>query len=88
MRWRLEAVPTDVSTHHTRPEPITALFGATKSGSPEFAARAVGYGLPGLRVDGNDNLIGGPAPHDRNLISGNSGDGIDIWGLLPGVTAM
>jgi hypothetical protein len=36
--------------------------------------------LTGIQVNSTDNLIGGPDPADRNLISGNSLDGIELYG--------
>ena len=35
-------------------------------------------GQYGLHVDGNDNVIGGPNPADRNLVSGNGGGGVRV----------
>jgi trimeric autotransporter adhesin len=34
----------------------------------------------GVHVDGNDNVLGGPAPADRNLISGNDVGGVLVHG--------
>lgn len=45
---------------------------------------ARGFGT-GVGIDGNDNLIGGPGPADRNLISGNAVANVAVLGnLLPG----
>ncbi len=50
------------------------LIGTTAAGT---AARANGVGVT---VTGNQNGIGGALPGDRNLISGNLGDGVAIQG--------
>ena len=34
----------------------------------------------GLLIDGSNNLIGGAEPPDRNVIQGNSGDGVIVYG--------
>jgi uncharacterized repeat protein (TIGR01451 family)/CSLREA domain-containing protein len=45
-------------------------------------ARGFGWGVA---IEGDDNLIGGPDPADRNLISGNALANVQVFGsLLPG----
>ncbi|MHB1555948.1 MAG: beta strand repeat-containing protein [Isosphaeraceae bacterium] len=34
----------------------------------------------GILIDGPNNLIGGASPPDRNIIQGNSGDGVIVYG--------
>lgn len=34
----------------------------------------------GILIDGPNNLIGGASPSDRNIIQGNSGDGVIVYG--------
>ncbi len=42
---------------------------------PNVAANGVG-----ILVDGPNNLIGGASPADRNIIQGNKGDGVIVYG--------
>jgi hypothetical protein len=55
-----------------------------------FTSTLAGNGVGIRLINGaNDNTIGGPAPGAGNVISGNSGDGLDIRGngLLAGAVA-
>ncbi|NND98773.1 MAG: DUF11 domain-containing protein, partial [Pirellulaceae bacterium] len=47
-------------------------------GTDALGATALGNSLGILIVNGNDNLIGGTTPDARNVVSGNSGSGIEI----------
>ncbi|HMR63279.1 MAG TPA: choice-of-anchor D domain-containing protein [Anaerolineae bacterium] len=45
------------------------------------AGAGEGNSSAGLRVLGNNTTIGGTTPADRNVISGNSGDGLNLSGV-------
>ena len=45
---------------------------------------AFGNSNDGVRVEGNNNLIGGPNPGDGNVISGNNGMGVRLDGDITG----
>ncbi|MCS6817006.1 MAG: FG-GAP-like repeat-containing protein [Blastocatellia bacterium] len=53
-------------------------------GTDASGQRARGNGLAGIHISGDsvsNTLIGGTAAADRNVISGNGGDGIEVRGL-------
>ncbi len=57
-------------------------IGTDASGTSGRGNGTWGYGIPGvLIVQSSDNRIGGPAPEQRNVISGNQEEGLEITGV-------
>ena len=54
---------------------IGNLIGTDRTGTQPLGNASVGVGLWGVQ-----NVVGGPAPAERNVISANGGDGVVIWG--------
>jgi len=42
-------------------------------------------GMDGVRIEAASNTVGGPYPHDGNIIAFNTGDGVQVW-TYPGNT--
>lgn len=63
---------------------LTGLGGATVKrnyiGTNEYGTSDWGNTGSGVYVSSNNNIIGGPVPADINIISGNGGSGIEMYG--------